>query len=720
MNPHALRLRNVRTFDEIHLDLPEGLLAILGDNGAGKTTLIAAIDVALFGPEGRSLASWYPRGMGLDSLVIELVFEHAGETYRVRRSFSPKGRGTSKCELERRFSDGVWEPLSLESQSATDELIRKIIGLSRDTFRASSYLAQREAGRFCEATPSDRKAVLSEVVGLAEWGRWLERARTEKRACEMEIGEARAVLERADTELALRAEVLEERRRAEELLGVYEGELAETLASLAAARERHAEAVRRAERRAACEQAQKAAESALDDLRRRLAAREGELVQLDGRLAARTDLAARAEGLADLEQERESLRGALAAWQERQRLVADFEEATKRQVAHSEEAHRLEEQAAAVLEGIGREHCDRCGQVLGEEAARRAAKSYRDESNRHLEEAGALAVHRDELNRSLAEMPTEAPDADRLPMVYDLVRQAQEAASQLAALDEVAARRSAVEHELGEMRAELPARERGAAAALAALEALGPHDPQKEEHDRLYAKRLEQTESSLRTEIATGQRHLARYDERLERLAQVEAEANEKRERLDTLNRILEIRIGMERACSANGIPALILESVAIPQVEMEATRLLRILGGPATAVELRTLRETKTGALSDTLDIILQTESGEASYETFSGGERARIAFALRLALAQLLAARKGADTGLLILDEIDGLDAWGVAALIGVLEELQQSIPRIILVSHQAELRDAFPQSLLLENLDGRSRIVQASVPTIALEVT
>ena len=63
-------------------------------------------------------------------------------------------------------------------------------------------------------------------------------------------------------------------------------------------------------------------------------------------------------------------------------------------------------------------------------------------------------------------------------------------------------------------------------------------------------------------------------------------------------------------------------------------------------------------------------------------------------------------------MIDEIDGLDEQGVAALVGVLEELPAKVPRIIVVSHQAELRDAFAQSLTIENIDGRSRILTPAV--------
>lgn len=719
MNPHSLRLQNVRTFDEVQLDLPEGLLAVLGANGAGKSTLISAIDIALFGPEGRSLAPWYPRGLGTDPLLIELVFEHGGAIYRVRRSYSPKGRGQSKMELEREMAgDGFWEPLTLESQTATQEQVEDLIGLSRATFRASSYLAQGDAGAFCDAQPRDRKAILTEVVGLGDWDRFLERARSEKRACEMEIGEARALLDRADEELVLREELADARRVAVEDAEAARASLQNALAALTTARESHSEAVRQAERRSAATEALRATGAALGDLRERIGQREREIAELDQRLAQRDTLAERAESLGTLEAVRETLRSALALWRERQHLVEEMQQIEARAMAVRQKADQLEEQATAVLAGIGSEHCDRCGQVLGEDAARRAAESYRAEAASNVVEAATLWARHDECDTTLSAMPSERPDDERLPILSEQIRQAQEAGAQLAALDEVAARRRTAERELDEMRAELPERERLAATALQNAEALGPHVPLQGDRELMEVQRLERREHEVRAQLEAAQQAAARYDERLERLERVAQEAAETRELVEGLLATLNLRAAMERACSGNGIPALILESVAIPQVEVEATRLLRVLGGPATSVELRTQRETKTGGISDTLDIVLQTETGEAHYETFSGGERSRIAFALRLSLAQLLAGRKGATTGLLVVDEIDGLDAQGVAALVGVLEQLQQTVPRIIVVSHQAELRDAFPQALTLENVGGRSRIVESTAPVAALQ--
>ncbi len=265
------------------------------------------------------------------------------------------------------------------------------------------------------------------------------------------------------------------------------------------------------------------------------------------------------------------------------------------------------------------------------------------------------------------------------------------------------------------MRAGLSEREQAVGTARARVQRLGPHDPFIAAKAREALSEEEGNEKYYRLMLDQNNAKIARKDEQIERLDKIAADVHAACVRRDELHTELDLLTHLERACGPNGVPALILETVAIPQVEVEASRILGLLGGPAYACELRTLREKKGGGLADTLDVILLTETGEAPYESFSGGERARIAFALRLALAQLLASRKGSSTGLLVIDELSGLDQQGVAALVGVLEELQRTVPRILVVSHDAEMRDSFENTLLLEQVDGRSRVVAqlAEVP-------
>jgi exonuclease SbcC len=207
--------------------------------------------------------------------------------------------------------------------------------------------------------------------------------------------------------------------------------------------------------------------------------------------------------------------------------------------------------------------------------------------------------------------------------------------------------------------------------------------------------------------VADHERTLARCEERLARLVQVEAEAITARARVTELQGQLDLLVALEKAYGRDGIPALIIENAAIPQLEVEASRILAELGTPYR-VELRTERALKSGEGSrDTLDVIVVGELGERPYETFSGGERTRINLALRIALARLLAHRRGAESRLLAIDEPEYLDEPGTARLAEVLRGLSGDFDRILLVSHVPGLRDAFDQTLNVVKDGARSRV-------------
>lgn len=717
MKPLSLQLRNVRTYESLDLDLPEGAVAIVGQNGSGKSSMVNAIDIALFGPEGRTLADWLSESDPQGTMTITLVFEHEREMYRARRTYIGKGRGSSKFELELSppradgdyYTTGHWEPLTIESQAATTESLEAMLGLTRETFRASSFISQ--GVMFCDLAPREQKRILGELLNLGQWDTWLARARTAKRQSESELDRIAGALERAEQELEAKTSIENELTLAQEKAESAKANLVQATAALTVAREALAEEQARVERRRNAEIALQQAERGLSELKAAIVQREDEVLGLDERLAARKDLAEAAAMLGSWENARETLRIAVEMWDARQRLLAEVARATEESDVAYRQIASLLKRAEEVVAAVGEEHCDRCGQVLGRDAAERAAQSYRDEAGevgvRYSERQDALVA----LNTQIDLLPADEPDRAKIATLEVQIADARTAKMHVAALDEVQARHDRALQELDEMRAGLPDRERVAAAARADAAELGPHDPDalRAADDALYGATFDA--DHVRSVLSVAEQDIARYEERLARLDKIAAEAEEGNLRRDALHADLDLYAQMERACGPNGVPALILENVAIPQIEAAANEILARFGSKALGLEMLTQREKKDGGLADTLQIRVLTEHGARDYKTFSTGERLRINAAVTLAIAQLVAARS-AQTGLLVIDDLGPLDSQGMSVLVEICNELAEKIRSVFVISQSPELRDAFEQSIVLESVDGRSRIVGQGV--------
>ncbi|PSN76337.1 ATP-binding cassette family protein, partial [filamentous cyanobacterium CCP4] len=149
----------------------------------------------------------------------------------------------------------------------------------------------------------------------------------------------------------------------------------------------------------------------------------------------------------------------------------------------------------------------------------------------------------------------------------------------------------------------------------------------------------------------------------------------------------------LAHAFGRNGIQALMIENL-LPQLEAETNHLLGRLSAHQLHVQFVTQRATKRGqGVIDTLDILIADAHGTRPYETYSGGEAFRVNFALRLALARLLAQRSGLALQLLIIDEGFGTqDQQGCDRLIAAINAIASDFACILTVTHIPHFRAAF----------------------------
>jgi DNA repair protein SbcC/Rad50 len=190
----------------------------------------------------------------------------------------------------------------------------------------------------------------------------------------------------------------------------------------------------------------------------------------------------------------------------------------------------------------------------------------------------------------------------------------------------------------------------------------------------------------------------------LQRSAQLEERAKEKETELEQAVKEEQIYRDLARAFGKRGIQAWLIE-IALPEIEVEANKLLGRMTDNRMSVKIETQRETKKGDTVETLDIKIADELGTRNYEMFSGGEAFRIDFAIRIALSKLLARRAGAPLPTLIIDEGFGTqDSNGLEKLKEAIISIQDDFEKILVVTHIEEFRDAFPTRIdIVKTADG-----------------
>lgn len=151
------------------------------------------------------------------------------------------------------------------------------------------------------------------------------------------------------------------------------------------------------------------------------------------------------------------------------------------------------------------------------------------------------------------------------------------------------------------------------------------------------------------------------------------------------------------KAFGRDGIPALIIEN-AVPELERIANDILGQMTGGRNYLKFETQKELKSrSGMAETLDIVVGDWAGERIYETFSGGEQLRIDFAIRFALAELLARRAGAKVDWLTIDEGFGSQSEEyLPAVIDAVKSVANRFGLVLVVSHVKAVQEAFEQRI------------------------
>ncbi|WP_299026868.1 SMC family ATPase [uncultured Thermanaerothrix sp.] len=317
-----------------------------------------------------------------------------------------------------------------------------------------------------------------------------------------------------------------------------------------------------------------------------------------------------------------------------------------------------------------------------------------------------------EAREALAALDAQCRELGYDPAEHEAARQREQAlrASEevLRNLEKARAEVSSLEREIANLDAQREEREREVAAletqyreAEARYRRDAAELPDLDALER-EVRDLKLRENQLRDEVGAAR-------QKVQVLSQLKKRLDDLRVRRDEVRRMIARLKTLERAFSKDGVPALLIEQ-ALPEIEAQANELLDRLSNGTMSVSFETQAEykTKVGEKKETLDIIIRDGTGTRPYEMFSGGEAFRINFAIRLALARVLAMRAGARLQTLVIDEGFGSqDAEGRQRLVEALSLVRNDFAKILVITHLDELKDAFPARLEVEKTPSGSQI-------------
>jgi exonuclease SbcC len=765
-----LYLRNFRVYeDELDLELPPGLVGVYGPNGAGKSTLLEAIVWTLWGKARTTKEQVRSAGVGGDC-ITEVEFEHEGHLYLVRRSLSGVNatpRLEARCDglvmsegvrdaaryLESvlGMDDGAFRAsvfaeqkqlaaFSEHSPSDRKRLVLRLLGITpldsaRDAARADSrrttadhdrlrgMLADLEVLRVEEADAAARAAAAAVRADGEQQAAVAARSREQVRAAELaELDQRRQeydglVIEgrsaRQDLDTANRM-VAEQQAELDALVAAADGlvDLERSATGLDRA-ERQLEPLALAARAAAAlERLEVPAEPPKVD-NTAVAAGRAEASEAGQQVAG---LAGLVQGVAaSLEQAREAAERSATLDDDAdcpvcgQALGAAFEQVRAHRAAEVAAATRRHRDLSSQLAGARRQARDADARlatlVSASDAAQRVRTAWEVSVGRWHQ---ASAAYCDAWEAVLGVAPERArpdgqpPAAEALNACLTELRartdKQRAAAAEVQRLRVRLERRPAVE-------ASLAAHQERAAHAAGRVQAL---------RDKVRAlgfdkAALEGAATAHQEAVAAGE--AARL--RAQQAAVTAAAEQSKRE------------AGAQRLADA------VAQHARLSGLEQESRHLARVAEllsefrntvvasvGPRLAAQAAELFAELTDHEYEELQVDPETyqlqirDAGKVyGLDRFSGSEIDLANLALRVAISEHIHFQSGGSVGLMVLDEVFGpLDEDRKARMLQALERLRGRFRQVLVVTHDASIKDQLPNAIEVVKLPGRRATARA----------
>lgn len=672
MTPLKLKLENFGAYADAELNFDFNAALIQGEhtdvaggsNGSGKSLIFQALTWVLTGNSKFKNSIDIIR-RGSEQTRVTLWFDSGAESYRLMRGRNRANK--VQLELTRLLPDGKEERVNADTNSLLDEKVAAVTKITYDAFVNTNYFAQNSISEFMYGTSSVRQKLVAEILSMDRWNRYAELANERLKQSEKTLDLLRfkkTDLAKAVGDKHLLAAHL---YNAERLLAVVQPQIVEISGKLEVVRSKLA----------AAQQTAKAVEmhnllqNQLGITKNTLSQRRTSREQLDAEIARmtaeKTDLVELSKVVEEKKPQETSAGMDSMLAEGRARLALARQHLAAMQAgkcshcgfnwASPDAATKLAEQASEV---------ERINTKLSERISK-----YN--SLRAAEEA--YAKQKAGLESRLSRIDASLPSAT--------VR-----------LTEITKEIGGLEQQIAKLSTEV--------AKTAVTEVVDTKSLSEEEatlHNELKSK------NSIRDAELSD---IARVTVQIQETARKESELASVSAELGDLEKQVGLLTNIAKHFGKSGVQATILDSV-IGELEATSNKYLAKFTYKPTIIRFVTQKIDTKGQPKETLDVEIVTPTGTSPFDSLSGGEQFRVAFAIRLALSSIQAKRAGGELQLLLLDEVSSsLDKNGLETFVGIIKELQKSM-KVMVITHDDALKEHFSSIILVRNKDGIATVIQ-----------
>jgi exonuclease SbcC len=646
----SIKLKNFLSYEDAEASFDGSTVSITGENGAGKSSLLEAIPYAYFGI-GREQKGGMSRIGGDGSHEVRIVEEGNVEIVRGRKS-----GGAGYCKV---YSGGSL----VSSGKEADGWIEEHLGMNADTYMLTAFFGLHDSRHdvLIRVPPASRLETMQKLAEIGPYKTFLKKVKSNLSESNFKYEKLLSMIEGTEAVMVDEKTIREGIDAANALLSEKSEELKELK------RER--------------------TERQVEEEKYQAFVKERERLSAD-RKNIRKDIEAVERDLEDLDEEMvesgnsyESAKKSIELYEEKLKEV-DMDElrsdSDNLKAERTESSHMLDLKKMAVsISGVRK--CPLCGSTIDDSIF----IAWKDDVSKLEKRIDALKAEIESTEANYTKLTVMSRDLDstknRIGIYLDTFEKAKKKMKEL-------------ERERGRLESELENKEN---RYIDLTEKLG------EEYSGLQSriKELDEYIGTVLGQIGELNGEIKHLRESLKKSKSAQELVKTYRAEIKTVEKDISAYLLLQNAWSRYGIPLQLIQDMC-KSIEGRSTAVYQEFDNGT--IEVREVEDRgKPG-----IEFYLIDRKGERTFGQLSAGEKVMFFISIRVAIAQIVAAKKNVQIDYLVLDEAMGnLSEKRRDDLIRVVNKvLRKLFPQVLMVSH-TEMRDIFSQTIKVSAENGIS---------------